>query len=31
MDELLENQDFPQPKDFNRRRVEELLKTWREE
>ncbi len=31
MEELLENQDFPQPKNFNRRHVEELLERWREE
>jgi len=31
MEQLLENQDFPQPKNFNRRHVEDMLRLWREE
>jgi len=31
LEELEANADFPQPKDFDRRHVEEILKKWREE
>jgi len=31
LEELEANQDFPQPKDFNRRHVEDMLRLWRGE
>jgi len=31
LDELEANQDYPKPENFNRKRIEEILKKWREE
>jgi hypothetical protein len=31
LEELEANQDYPQPKDFNRRHVEDVLKKWRQQ